>query len=82
MCSDGYFIAQQATHRIKEKDRTMKLLKSKRQAQPANRFEEFLQNQPVFNWFSRYETATSSPAKAVEQCSSCSSWMAKRAGNQ
>lgn len=33
----------------------MKLLKPKFPPKPENRFQEFLRNQPVFNWFDKYE---------------------------
>ncbi|WP_218352841.1 hypothetical protein [Alteromonas lipotrueiana] len=58
----------------------MKLLKTKRFTKPENRFQQYLQNQPVFNWFDRYEDkeayATPVPVDQVQ----AGSWIAKRAG--
>ncbi|WP_018982052.1 hypothetical protein [Salinimonas chungwhensis] len=55
----------------------MKLLKPKRQPQPASRFQQYLQSQPVFNWFERYEQ----PAPVGEfKTNERANWIAKRVG--
>lgn len=55
----------------------MKFLKPKRQPQPANRFQKYLQSQPVFNWFERYEQ----PAVNAEYPETQNAnWIAKRVG--
>lgn len=41
----------------------MNFLKTKPRQQPTNRFQDYLQNQPVFNWFSRYEAKPDAPSK-------------------
>lgn len=59
----------------------MKFLKPKRQPQPANRFQKYLQSQPVFNWFERYEKAdVSGAAGNLQSTETSTNWIAKRVG--
>mgnify|MGYP001282976806 CR=1 FL=1 len=56
----------------------MKLLKTKFPPQPENRFQEFLQKQPVFNWFDRYADERVVHAGNVAHGQSYENWLAKR----
>ncbi|MBD3584195.1 hypothetical protein HHX48_00415 [Salinimonas sp. HHU 13199] len=56
----------------------MKFLKPKRQPQPANRFQKYLQSQPVFNWFERYEQPAT--VNTEYQDPQHANWIAKRVG--
>lgn len=57
-----------------EEDFSMKT-SNKPASQPTNRFQDYLQKQPVFNWFARYENGNC----ADESHHSLNQhWMAKR----
>ncbi|QPG06727.1 hypothetical protein IT774_06195 [Salinimonas marina] len=58
----------------------MKLLRTKRFTKPENRFQQYLQSQPVFNWFDRYEDKKAYEAPIRNDTSSSVSWIAKRVG--
>ncbi|MCW8090294.1 hypothetical protein [Alteromonas sp. ASW11-130] len=56
----------------------MKLFKKKMSPQPSNRFERYLQNQPVFNWFDRYkDNKQDTPIQGNTELL-YSNWMAKQ----
>jgi len=55
----------------------MKLLKTKRYAKPENRFQQYLQSQPVFNWFDRYDDKKNAEPVSYPETSQSMSWIAK-----
>ncbi|NMH61237.1 hypothetical protein [Alteromonas ponticola] len=57
----------------------MKLFKRKLTPQPSNRFEKYLQSQPVFNWFDRYNESKREQAATVQPELLYSNWMVKQA---
>ncbi|AXR06971.1 hypothetical protein [Salinimonas sediminis] len=59
---------------------SMKLLKTKRYAKPENRFQQYLQSQPVFNWFDRYDDKKNAEPVSYPETSQSMSWIAKRVG--
>ncbi|QJR82299.1 hypothetical protein CA267_016860 [Alteromonas pelagimontana] len=59
----------------------MKFLKPKYPPQPNSRFQKYLQSQPVFNWFDRYEKQHDvQRVDSAENAALYRNWMAKRVG--
>ena len=58
----------------------MKMLRTKRFTKPENRFQQYLQSQPVFNWFDRYENKKAYDTPVSGDSVHNVSWIAKRVG--
>ncbi|MCW8108264.1 hypothetical protein OPS25_07130 [Alteromonas ponticola] len=56
----------------------MKLFKRKLTPQPSNRFEKYLQSQPVFNWFDRYNDNKRDQASTSQSELMYNHWMVKQ----
>lgn len=59
----------------------MKLSKPKFPPKPENRFQEFLCNQPVFNWFDKYENNQKEAVATIStNLDAKENWLAKSTG--